>query len=359
MKSKVLLLFVLAILCLGLSAKSNLDPDQYRMKVGDAFLVHIMGADSMRVFVPVQPEGIIKLPPLTDALQVAGLTLHEAKSMLEGAIRENIKRGYVSVELFELGPTRFHVTGAVTTPGEYYSEKMVTLSHALAQSGGLLPYSSRKIEIIRDGRKTTYDLRKYLSDGDLTQNPLIMEDDIVFVPFAKDYAKVYVSNDTTYVVEYYELDKETPSRDIFLNLGHKLKWSEFDRITAFRNGELIKTNTDFLVAPGDSVFVSVEAAFVYVTGNIPEPGPYPYISGGSIIQYVSKAGGLLNTGSLRKAKVYAPDGHRKDLAVEPIRPGDTVHIPQNTLSWMQNYLTTLSIIAGIVSSAILINANIK
>ncbi len=357
MKNKILLLVIL-IAVAGLSAKNCVDPDEYRMKVGDAFLVHIMGADSMRVFIPVQPEGIVKMPPLTDAIQVYGKTLREAKTLLENEIRKTIRRGYVSVELFEIAPFRFHFTGAVIKPGEYIAEGLVTLDQALNLCEGLLPYSSRKIEIIRNGKKTVYDLRKYLVEGDLSQNPIIFEDDIIFVPFADNFAKVFVSNDTTYYVEYYELEKETSTREIILGLSHKLKWSEFDQITAFRNGEMIKTNSDFMVAPKDSIFVSVEAAFVYVTGNIPTPGRYPYISGGSIMQYISKAGGLLNSGSYSKTKVYAPDGHRKDPDTEPIRPGDTVYVPQNLLSMMQNYLTTLSIIAGIVSSAILINANI-
>ncbi len=358
MKSKILLILTLVVVA-SLSAKTSIDPDQYRMKVGDAFLVHIMGADSMRVFIPVQPEGIVKMPPLTGALHVCGMTLKDAKSLLENEIRKTIKRGYVSVELFEIAPFSFHFTGAIAKPGEYVSEGLITLDQALALSGGLLPYSSRKIEIIRNGKKTVYDLRKYLSDGDLSQNPLIFEDDIIFIPFASNYAKVFVSNDTTYFVEYYELEKDTSTREIILGLGKKLIWSEFDQITAFRNGEMIKTNSDFMVAPNDSIFVSVEAAFVYVTGNIPEPGKYPYISGGSTMQYISKAGGLLNTGSYSKTKIYAPDGHEKDAETEPIRPGDTVYVPQNLLSMLQNYLTTLSIIAGIVSSAILINANIK
>ncbi len=354
-------LFFLALLVLAtaLNATFDIDPDEYRMKVGDSFLVHIMSSDSMRVFIPVLPEGIVKVPPLTDAIKVTGMTLNEAKAAMEEQLNKSVRQGYVSIMLYSIAPPNYHVTGAVAFPGEYTPETTVNLYNALKLCGGLLPYSSRKVEITRNGKKTVYDLRKYLSDGDITQNPLIQEDDIIHVPFANDYAKVFVSNDTTYYVEYYELDKEMSTSELLQNLSQKNHWSELDHITAFRNGEMIKTNMDFLVEPNDSIFVSVEAAFVYVTGNVPKPGKYPYVSGGAVMQYVSKAGGLLNTGSLSKIRVYRPDGRELDLDTEAIRPGDTVHVPQNLLSMMQSYLTTLSIIAGIVSSAILINANIK
>jgi len=81
-------------------------------------------------------------------------------------------------------PQALHVsvTGKVARPGDTALINGTTLYAALYQAGGPIQYGDvSHTELVHDGIKHTYDITK-ISNGDATQNPHLVEGDIVYVP---------------------------------------------------------------------------------------------------------------------------------------------------------------------------------
>ncbi len=97
-----------------------------------------------------------------------------------------------------INTAKFAVVGAVLKPGVYSltpvggNEGQTRLGDAIAAAGGTerSGASLRGVEIVHtmpDGTLKTdkYDYGKYVKDADLTQNPLISDKDLIFVPDSK------------------------------------------------------------------------------------------------------------------------------------------------------------------------------
>ncbi len=80
------------------------------------------------------------------------------------------------------------VIGAVAAPGPYQLEGNKTLLDAILASGGYSPNADLKnVVVIRtmpDGAQLTltFNFKRYLDEGDIRHNPLILSDDTVHVP---------------------------------------------------------------------------------------------------------------------------------------------------------------------------------
>ena len=88
----------------------------------------------------------------------------------------------------------------------------------------------------------------------------------------------------------------------------------------------------YLIDPKIQVSVA-EYRDVYVSGEVRNPGGYPFTPGLTIRQAISLAGGLTERASERKVYVLAegsPESERKNVEMGYIlRPGDTVSIEQS------------------------------
>jgi polysaccharide export outer membrane protein len=77
----------------------------------------------------------------------------------------------------------------------------------------------------------------------------------------------------------------------------------------------------------DTVFVP-EAARIFVSGEVRNPGAVPFEPGLTIRQAIALAGGFTADASTKNARVVRPvDGATATLKLnldEPIRPGDTI-----------------------------------
>jgi polysaccharide export outer membrane protein len=85
---------------------------------------------------------------------------------------------------------------------------------------------------------------------------------------------------------------------------------------------------NLLLRPNDTVFVPV-AERIFVTGEVRNPGAFPWSAGLTLRQAVSLAGGFTEDASTGSARVVraAAGGQTQTIKMkldEPLRPGDTV-----------------------------------
>jgi len=116
-----------------LTAKSIRDS----IKIGDSINVRVFGQDDLSGKFVVDRSGAISFP-LIGAIQVVSLNTMELRETLTAKYAESyLQNPNVSVDLEARSLGKVIVDGAVSTPGVYEIADVISLSEAIALSGGL------------------------------------------------------------------------------------------------------------------------------------------------------------------------------------------------------------------------------
>ncbi len=352
MKSRFILiaLFLLSITCIfGI----DLIPSEYKVKIGDVFSIQSSLIDSASAQIPVLASGNISLHPLEVEVHVQGETLENAIKLIKEAFHSETQVSHILVDLFSIAPSRITLNGAVVYSGSYIFENIMTLYDISKLPRGMMPSASRKIKITRDGITRTYDLRKFIRNGDVSNNPVVYDGDILTYEFAKDFAKVHVYSDTSCVIEYIELDETYTVGGLRTTLEEKYRFTDFDNASMIRKGSALKVKPGVQLQVGDNVYFGTLLDYVYVTGQVARPERFPFESGKNARYYISRAGGNTLYGSKKKIYILKNDGTKENYKGQEILPGDTIFVPETWVHSIRQYLYAL------VSCATLYNVFIK
>jgi protein involved in polysaccharide export with SLBB domain len=355
-----MILLVVCFITYIIADTTRIEPDEYIVKIGDVFSIQYMTIDTLSIKSPVLPAGVISLFPFADTVSVAGSTLSEAYTKIESKLGTGSFRDKVLIQLAIVSPIRFHIMGAVVNSGEFLSEELVSLHQALNLSGGIAAAASKTIRILRNEKLLTFDLNKYFLDHDISQNPLIMHDDVIIVNYAERFVKVFTNNDTINYVESIELREDTVRiRDIFLQLSQKHRWSNIDMFTVDRSGNFHFADPDFVLEPYDRLFIPVEELYIYVTGFVVEPGRFPYNGSLDAIYYISQSGGPTQNGARNKVYVVRQHGKQERFNGQLLKPGDTLYVPESFRSMFVSYLAPVSTVVSVISTIVVLSISLS
>jgi protein involved in polysaccharide export with SLBB domain len=167
-------------------------PPNYQLATGDEILIDVYGYSEVQHKLKVNTEGYIRIPNL-GPVYVNGLTMEEAKERISkqlSTIYSGIRSGntFVTVSLGGIRSIRVLIIGEVERPATYTLSSLSTVANALYASGGpSLNGSFRSIQVIRNGNTAaTFDLYDFLTKGDLRNNIVLRDQDIVKVnPYVK------------------------------------------------------------------------------------------------------------------------------------------------------------------------------
>ncbi|HSG05671.1 MAG TPA: polysaccharide biosynthesis/export family protein, partial [Nitrospiria bacterium] len=89
----------------------------------------------------------------------------------------------------------------------------------------------------------------------------------------------------------------------------------------------------YIVKPHVSVFVEEFRVVVYVSGEVKQPGSYPFREGMTVIKVISLAGGFTEKAADRKIRVVRKDKNQKEISSligihELVRPNDLLRVPE-------------------------------
>ncbi|HEY1171309.1 MAG TPA: polysaccharide biosynthesis/export family protein [Verrucomicrobiae bacterium] len=182
--------------------------NSFTLGPGDKLEIQIPGDITTKSTTIVGPDGKIYYY-LLPGVDVWGLTLSEAKTKLEGQLKEFFReQPQVSLTLRGVESKRFWMMGRVNGPGIYSLAMPVTLLEALTRAGGpsvpspLASLASlggagtgtsssrqesadlKRSFVIRDGKMLPVNFQKLLREGDMSQNIYLQADDFVFLPAA-------------------------------------------------------------------------------------------------------------------------------------------------------------------------------
>ena len=276
-----------------------------------------------------------------------------------------------------------HLLGQVRQPGTYRVPPSTRLDEALNRAGGLSERGSlRSIELRRDKKVYRYDLFKFERQGDLGQNPFLLDNDVVFVPFAQD--SVAINGPVKSAGTYELINDKSLWNLIQLSGGFTVGISQNEPVTVIRydadgkkilakvsntkqdlesfvlqNGDIVVVphiflkdrRFDYSVAelPADTQFYPTQKNEIYITGAISQPGAYPFHANYSIRDFINTAG-ITEMSNSKGLSIMTADGKfiRNPESKKGFRlsPGDTIYVPKrqwttaNVLGWYNTTLNT-------------------
>lgn len=302
-------------------------PPNYKLGAQDEVIIDIYGYSEVQHRLKVNPEGYILIPNL-GPVYVNGLTMEEARNRIVkqlSTIYSGIKSGNTSVQisLGNIRSIRVLLIGEIVRPGTYTLPSLATVANALYVSGGPDENGSfRNIEVIRNGQSiASFDLYDFLIRGDLTNNVVLQDQDIIKVnPYktrveltgqikrpaifeAKegeslqniiDFAGGYTDNAFRDVIKVYRVN----------NRAREVVNVPADRVSSFP----LKTGDRFVI---DSV-VSRYVNRISITGAVNHPGDYALDSAMTVADLIKQADGvqdeaLMTRGVIRRLNAdYTP-----------------------------------------------------
>jgi polysaccharide export outer membrane protein len=218
----------------------------------------------------VEADGTFTFP-LVGRVKAGGLTLRA----FEGELKRLLADGYfkdpqLSVAVDEYRSQRIFVVGEVRNPGAVALSGGMTLIEVIARAGSTLPTASGELLVVRHSGEATG-----------PQPP---------------------DSPTAETIRISLKDLESGARAPNVQLRD-----------------------------GDTIFVP-QAAFVYVFGQVRNPGSYPVQRDTTVLQALSLAGGVTETGAMNRLRIVRiVDGQKKEFKVKPtdiVKGGDTVIVPE-------------------------------
>lgn len=242
----------------------------YRVGPGDVLRITVYGHEDLSPTVTVEPDGTFVFP-LLGTIKVVRATPAELARHLQGMLGKGLIRDpQVSVVVQDFRSQVVFAVGEVTRPGSYPLAGDTTVVEILARAGPLSPNAGSEVVVVRPKGRV---------------------------------ARPVLPNDVS-----------SPQEGEVIRVDMK----------EVRAGRLDK---NLRLQANDTVFVP-EASRVFVSGEVRNPGAFPFASGLTIRQAIALAGGFTADASTKNARVVRPvNGKTETLKLkldEPIQPGDTI-----------------------------------
>ena len=163
----------------------------YRLFKGDTINILAIGfPDGIgvnNIGIGIGIDGYVQLP-YVGSVKMEGMTLDEAKAVLMKSLGEYLRIPDMSLLITGYGPRKVYVMGNVASPGIHAMDiDNMNAYAALAAAGGWTNRArSTRIQVIRVQDDMMYyrtlNMKDYTKKHDLTQNVVLEDGDIVYVP---------------------------------------------------------------------------------------------------------------------------------------------------------------------------------
>jgi protein involved in polysaccharide export with SLBB domain len=236
---------------------------EYKLGPGDILKISLWkGMEATTYDVLIKPDGKISFG-FVDKLYVNGMTHSELEELLAEELRQYIRNPRIDINIKRFGSKSFSVLGAISTaraergPGDYRLTKKVTVLDALGTAGGPTKNANlREVSLRRkDGTTVILNLYKAIMEGDKSQNLVIDDGDIVFVPtMSKQKALVYVLGEVN-TPGAYPFERKISLLEAVSLAGGFTKYATLESTKVIRGDisrpEVLSTDLEKLLKRGD------------------------------------------------------------------------------------------------------------
>jgi polysaccharide export outer membrane protein len=313
------------------------DPDSYRVGPGDRFKVYFWKPAYTEYQATIGAEGELTLP-MIGSVNLANMTLSEAKQAIQDAVGSAMKKGGLTIALVEPRRFRIHVTGQVNMPGTYVAPATARVSDAIVLARGLkhersfergdtswtITASQRRIEM-QDAKGALIgqaDLLLFLKGGRLDANPMLIDGVTIHVPYpdaTESRIGVFGSVYEGGRFEYVEGDR---IEDALALAGGMTAHADASSLQVYSSGAQSPRIIDLeavedksaLLEPGDRVYVqgrpdTSRDGSVTVSGQVKRPGGYPIINGvTTLADLLERCGGFTVDAAANSARLIRKNG---------------------------------------------------
>ncbi len=262
---RVVIITVIVMLAMAFAAiGAEQGGDDYVIGDGDGLAISVWGVPELSVPVIVRPDGKITLPAIGD-VSASGNTPMQLAGKLTEKMKEIVKAPIVTVTVGGITNNKIYVIGGGVPPGINLLTGRTTLMKFMARFGNYKTADLTRAYLMRDGKKLNVNFYDLLIKGDLSNDPLLKAEDIIYVPDIESN-KIYVMGAVTapkltYHREGYKI------LDAILEAGGMTKFASENSVQVLRKGaapvtvkmkDLMKdgdlTQNIFLM-PGDYIIV--------------------------------------------------------------------------------------------------------
>jgi protein involved in polysaccharide export with SLBB domain len=248
---------------------------------------------------------------------------------------------------------KIQVLGQVRNPGIHSLPVMDRASSALSAAGGTNEQGSpRSIQLIRQGRVVdTLDMYHYLYQNQQSENPILEDGDVLFVPVNSNNVKVAgqvfrpgifeikpgerlldiieMAGGITPVATKEEIKIENVATpDVVQSISYRRLFIDGDQ------------NLNILLKEGDVVTVPTAPTSVTVVGQVQKGGTFVFEPGTVLSYYLGMAGGYGERASTGNIKINRWGGKSlKAREDTPIEPGDVVIVGEMQIKGWRDYIS--------------------
>jgi protein involved in polysaccharide export with SLBB domain len=289
-------------------ATSTIPPD-YALNVGDVVSISLTGSVQGSAEFTIDRDGKIFLPNI-GTVSLIGVRYRDLKDRISAAVGRQY-RGYdVSVSISSLRGVRVYVTGFAVNPGAYTVSSLSTLVNAVLKAGGPGSGGSfRSAKLYRNGKEVAdFDLYQLLRDGNRATDPILQNEDVIFIPPTGNQVAVIGSVNEAAI---YEAKPGETVEDLVRYAGGATALADQSRTILYRlsdqdtvgskqidriesANEAIEAGDILQILPIGSLARPLERQRVMVRleGEVNRPGNYYVAPGSPLGAVIEMAGGL-------------------------------------------------------------------
>ena len=301
-------------------------PKNYEIGIGDQILINIWGNSQNNYQLTVNKNGQILIPDV-GPLYIAGTTFQEAEKKIKERLTAiysdmsgNNPKTFAQINMGQLQSIQVNLVGEVTTPGTYVLPVTASAFNALYLSGGPSSIGSfRNIKIIRDNSIIkNLDIYKFLVEADPSDNIILKDEDIIFIPPADKRVDVKGEFKRNGL---FELKANEKLNDLIRFAGGFTEDAYLAKTQIYRKSQQgfqildipfsqLSTTT---LENGDEIRNgSIQEIFenrVTISGAVYRPGEYEWVPGLTLYDLIMKADSLSPDAFLNRGLItrYNPD----------------------------------------------------
>ena len=271
--------------------ETQIDPETYILGPGDKIGLSIITSSNMAYILTIIPSGALWIPDI-GPIHISGNNTPDAETKVTKYIHENIfKTSDISLVLLNIRQFKIQVIGAVNSPGFINVSSIERLTDAIRKLGGLHKYADEEnISIIRKNRvKLICSLKTFQITGNLKDNPIIKEGDVIHVPYNSEFSD-------------------------------KIKES-----------------------------ITHKQSLVFITGFVLRPSGHKFIPGYSVNDYIAMSGGVTDFGSMETLSINRNGELLYMKTITYLEPGDQINIPGNMKYRLLGNMSVLQTITAMMT----------
>jgi len=271
--------------------ETQIDPQSYLLGPGDKIGLSIITSSNIAYILTITPSGELWMPDI-GPIHISGNNIPDAEIIVAKYIHENrFKSSDISLVLLNIRQFKIQVVGAINSPGFINVSSIERLTDAIRKLGGLHKLADEEnISIIsKDGVKSICSLKAFQITGNIKDNPIIKEGDVIHVPYNSE-------------------------------ISDKIKGS-----------------------------ITHKQSLVFVTGFVLRPSGHKFIPGSSVNEYIAMSGGVSDYGNIKKVSIYRNGELISMETITYLEPGDQINIPGNMKYRLLGNMSVLQTITAMMT----------